>query len=178
MENAGPRGDRVRYYWRRRLTADLVDAFGSYFVALVLFQLAGFAASYYLAGHHSAIPTFRAIALPASFLIGPWCYFALLEQSSHGATQGKLWLNLRVFTSDGEAVTLVGATLRHACRIAAAMLALWPLALSGTRVPSVVHWVLLALSVPTAFWLYYRFVDRISGTQVLPREYPPPSFRE
>jgi len=177
MESAGPRGDMVRYYWRRRLTADLVDAFGAYFSALVLFQIAGFGASYYLAGHHAAIPTYRTIALPAAFLLGPWCYFALLERSAHGATQGKLWFNLRVYTSEGEPVTLVSATRRHACRIAGAILALWPLALSGTKIPSMVHWILLALSMPAAFWLYYRFVDRVSGTQVVPREYPPPSFR-
>ncbi|MGD9896580.1 MAG: RDD family protein [Candidatus Methylacidiphilaceae bacterium] len=167
----------VQHYWRRRLTADLIDAFGAYFSALVLFQLEGFAAAYYLSGHHAAIPTFRSIALPAAFLVGPWAYFALLERSSHGGAQGKIWLNLRVFTSEGEPVNLARATFRHGCRIAAAVVALWPLALSGSKIPSVVHWVGLALSLPAAFWLYYRFVDRISGTQVAPREYPPPSFR-
>lgn len=167
----------LRYYWRRRLTADLVDAFGAYFSALVLFQLSGFAAAYYLSGHHGAIPTFRSIALPASFLLGPWAYFALLERSSHGGAQGKIWFGLRVYTAEGEAASLARATLRHLCRIAAALLALWPLALSGTKNPLLLHWALFAFTVPAAFWLYYRFVDRISGTQVVPREYPPPSFR-
>ncbi len=167
----------VRYYWRRRLTADLVDAFGAYFSSLVLFQLEGFIAAFYLSHHHEAIATFRSISLPTAFLIGPWCYFALLERSSHGGAQGKIWFGLRVYTSGGEAVSLVRATLRHACRIGAAVLALCPLALSGTKSPSPIHWAFLAVSVPAAFWLYYRFVDRISGTQVVPREYPPPSFR-
>lgn len=165
----------VRYYWRRRITADLVDAFAAYFCALVLFQVEGFASASYLSGHHAAIPTYRSIALPAAFLLGPWAYFTLLERSSHGATQGKLWFGLRVYPLDGEAVTLLRATLRHACRIAGAALALWPLALSGAKLPSFFHWALLILSIPSAFWLYYRFVDRVSGTQVVPREYPPPS---
>lgn len=166
----------VQHYWRRRITADLIDSFGAYFSALVLFQLEAFAAAYYLSHHHEAIPTFRSIGLPAAFLIGPWCYFVLLERSSHGATQGKIWLNLRVYTLEGEGVTLVRATLRHACRLAAAVVALWPLFLSGSKLPSLLHWGLLALSVPGAVWLYYRFVDRLSATQVVPREYPPPSL--
>ncbi|VVM04443.1 hypothetical protein MAMC_00058 [Methylacidimicrobium cyclopophantes] len=167
----------VRYYWRRRLTADVIDALAAYFSALIFFQLEGFAAAYYLAGHHAAIPIFRTIALPLAFLIGPWCYFVLLERSSTGATQGKVWLGLRVYTSEGQAVSVLTATQRHGCRIAAAILGLWPLALSGTKHPLLVHWILLGLCIPAAVWLYYRFVDPISRTQVLPVEYPPPSFQ-
>ncbi len=167
----------VRHYWRRRITADLIDAFGAYFVTLVLFQLEGFAAAFYLSHHHEAIATFRAIGMPAAFILGPWAYFALLERSSHSATQGKTWLNLRVYTVEGEPVTLARATLRHLCRIAGAILALWPLALSGAKVPSLLHWLLLLLSIPSAFWFYYRFVDRVSGTHVVPSEYPPPPSR-
>ncbi|CAB4243433.1 protein of unknown function [Methylacidimicrobium sp. AP8] len=164
----------VRHYWRRRITADLIDAFGAYFAALLFFQLEGFAAAFYLSQHHAAIPAFRSVGLPAAFILGPWTYFALLERSSHGGAQGKIWLNLRVYTTAGEPITLVRATLRHCCRIAGAIAALWPLALSGTKVPSPLHWALLALSIPSAVWLYYRFVDRVSGTQVIPREYAPP----
>lgn len=166
----------VRHYWRRRLTADLIDAFGAYFAALLLFQLEGFGAAFYLSQHHAAIAGFRSVALPAAFLVGPWAYFVLLERSSHGATQGKIWLNLRVYTTEGETVTMVRATLRHFCRIVGALLALWPLALSGTKAPSPMHWALLALSIPSAVWIYYRFVDRLSGTHVIPREYAPPSL--
>ncbi|WP_020494446.1 RDD family protein [Verrucomicrobium sp. 3C] len=177
MEYAGPRYDMFKYYWRRRFTADFIDAIAGYFFALLLFQLAGFSAGYYLATHRALIPIFRAIILPVSFLVGPWCYFALLERSSHGATQGKMWLQLRVYTPEGKPVNLIGATRRHACRIAAAMFALWPLFLSGTKIPSVVHWVLLAVNVPITLRYYYRNVDRISRSQVLPREYPPSSFQ-
>lgn len=114
---SGSAATRYGGFWIR-VVAYFIDAIVMSFVG----SAAGFAIGFVLAlggvDHDAVTATGYAI----SVIVG-WLYFALMESSARGATLGKMALNLRVVTVEGNRLSFANATGRYFAKFISATLA-------------------------------------------------------